>query len=118
MLSPIIPFTPFGLIITKLVKKRNFIIDTQQNVVIIESVGEPHARKGGEILSSLNMKQWRLVKGLTVEQMAKACGVSANTYSAWEANPGKVKIDNAVKVARALGESIEDIFFERETTKC
>lgn len=56
------------------------------------------------------MKQWRLVKGLTVEQMAKACGVSANTYSAWEANPGKVKIDNAVKVARALGESIEDIF--------
>lgn len=69
-------------------------------------------------MSNLNMKQWRLIKGLTIEQMAKACGVSMNTYSAWEANPGKVKIDKAIMVSKALGVSIEDIFFDPDTTKC
>ena len=66
----------------------------------------------------LSIKQWRLLKELTIEQMATACNVSTNTYSAWETNPGKIKIDNALKIAEALGISINDIFFSLETTKC
>lgn len=69
-------------------------------------------------MEKLNLKQWRLVKGLTIEQMAKTCDVSTNTYSAWETKPGKVKIDKALIIADAFGVSIDDIFFNAETTKC
>jgi len=69
-------------------------------------------------MSGLTLKQWRQVKGFTIEQMAKACGVSMNTYSAWEANPGKVKVENALKIAEIFGTSIDDIFFDHDTTKC
>ena len=69
-------------------------------------------------MSGLTLKQWRQVKGFTIEQMAKACGVSMNTYSAWEANPGKVKVENALKIAGIFGTSIDDIFFDHDTTKC
>lgn len=67
---------------------------------------------------ALSLKQWRLVKEMTIEQMAKACEVSTNTYSAWEDDPGKVKVRNALKIAEALGVSVNEIFFNHETTKC
>ena len=67
---------------------------------------------------ALSLKQWRLVKEMTIEQMAKACNVSANTYSEWEKNPGKVKVNNALKIAETLGVSVNEIFFNRETTQC
>jgi DNA-binding XRE family transcriptional regulator len=73
-------------------------------------------KKGGESVA-FTLKQWRLVKELTIEQMAKACDVSTNTYSAWENDPGKVKVKNALKIAEALGVSVNEIFFNPETTK-
>lgn len=65
---------------------------------------------------ALSLKQWRLVKEMTIEQMAKACNVSTNTYSEWEKNPGKVKVNNALKIAETLGVSVNEIFFNQETT--
>lgn len=53
---------------------------------------------------------------MTIEQMAKACNVSTNTYSEWEKNPGKVKVNNALKIAETLGVSVNEIFFNQETT--
>jgi DNA-binding XRE family transcriptional regulator len=61
------------------------------------------------------MKQWRLMKGKTQEQLALECGVHRNTYASWEENPEKITIENAKKVSKALGESIDDIFFTKET---
>ena len=60
----------------------------------------------------LTMKQWRLAKGISQEQMASECGVHRNTYASWEENPEDVSVKNAKIIAKALGESVNSIFFE------
>lgn len=64
------------------------------------------------------VKQWRLAKGISQEEMAKKCGVHRNTYASWEDNPDKITIGNAIIIARALGESIDKVFYIKESTKC
>lgn len=67
---------------------------------------------------SLTMKQWRLAKELSQEEMAKRCGVHRNTYASWEENPDSVSIKNAKKIAEVLGVSVNVIFFAKDSTKC
>lgn len=64
------------------------------------------------------MKQWRLAMGLSQEEMAAKCNVHRNTYASWEENPDNVSIGNAKIIAEALGESVDDIFFNNDSTKC
>lgn len=66
----------------------------------------------------LTMKQWRLAKELSQAEMANKCGVHRNTYAAWEENPDNISVGNAKKIAEALGENINTIFFDNESTKC
>ena len=66
---------------------------------------------------NFTMKQWRLLKGLTQEEMAKRCHVHRTTYVSWEANPEKITIGNARLIAAALGESVDTIFFAGDSTK-
>lgn len=66
----------------------------------------------------LTMRQWRLVKGLSQEEMALKCGVHRNTYASWEENPNNVSVGHAKVIAKALGESVDTIFFNSESTKC
>ena len=62
-------------------------------------------------MDRLTLRQWRLVKELTIEDMAAACGVHPNTYAAWEKAPGKISVDNAITIAKVLGVSVDAIFF-------
>ena len=62
----------------------------------------------------LTMKQWRLAKELSQEQMAQKCSVHRNTYASWE----DVSIKNAKIIAQALGENVNTIFFDGDSTKC
>ena len=66
----------------------------------------------------LTMKQWRLAKEISQEEMAFKCGVHRHTYASWEENPDNVSVGNAKKIAAALGESVNTIFFNEESTKC
>ncbi len=66
----------------------------------------------------LTMRQWRLAKELTINEMATACGVHPNTYAAWEKEPEKVKVQDAVVIARVLDVPVDEIFFKPDTTKC
>lgn len=59
----------------------------------------------------LSMKQWRLAKEISQEQMAAKCGVHRNTYASWEENPEDISVKNAKIIAAALGESVNVIFF-------
>lgn len=61
----------------------------------------------------LTVKQWRLAKEISQEQMAEKCGVHRNTYAAWEERPEDISIKNAKIIATALGESVDRIFFDR-----
>lgn len=65
----------------------------------------------------LTMRQWRLVKGLSQEEMALKCGVHRNTYASWEDNPNNVSVGHAKVIAKALGESVDTIFFNNDSTK-
>ena len=66
----------------------------------------------------LTLRQWRLARELTIDEMAAACGVHPNTYRAWEEHPEKVSVGKAVMIAEALGASVDAIFFSHSATKC
>lgn len=59
----------------------------------------------------LTLKQYRLIRDLTQEQMAEIIGVHINTYRNWEESPGKISIDKAKKIAQALSISVNEVFF-------
>ena len=65
----------------------------------------------------LTMKQWRLARELTQNQMADKCGVHRNTYASWEEKPENVSVKNAQIIANALDVTVEDIFFNPELYK-
>lgn len=63
------------------------------------------------------MRQWRLAKELTINDMAEACGVHPNTYALWEKNPESVKVKDALKIAEVFGVPVDEIFFKSDATK-
>lgn len=67
---------------------------------------------------SLTLKQWRMAKEISQEEMAAKCGVHRNTYASWEDNPSNISVRNAQIISKALGESVNTIFFNSESTKC
>ena len=66
-------------------------------------------------MDQLTMRQWRLVKEMSIEAAAEACGVHPNTYAYWEKKPENVKVKDAVKVAQALGVSVKVKLCEPKT---
>ncbi len=60
----------------------------------------------------LTLKQWRLAKEISQEEMAKKCGVHRNTYASWEEVPETISVGHAKTIAKALGESVNKIFFD------
>ncbi len=59
----------------------------------------------------LSLKQHRLVKGKTQEEMATMLGVHVQTYRKLEENPEEVSIKQAKMIAEYLGVPYNDIFF-------
>lgn len=67
----------------------------------------------------LRLDEWRRAKGIPQRVIAKALNISLPTYLKLEKEPGKMKIEQAVKVAEILGVNFEDILFlPSQTTKC
>lgn len=65
----------------------------------------------------LTLKEWRRVKEMSQDDAAAICGVHANTYRAWENNPGEMRLSAVCALADALGISISDIILPADTTK-
>lgn len=59
----------------------------------------------------LSLKQVRLVKGKTQEEMAKKLGVHVQTYRKIEESPEEATIKQAKQISSFLGISYDDIFF-------
>ena len=59
----------------------------------------------------LSLKQIRLVKGKTQEEMANFLSVHVQTYRKLEENPEEVTIKQAKLIAAFLDVSYNDIFF-------
>ena len=61
----------------------------------------------------LNLKQIRLVRGISQEEMAERLNVHVNTYRQWENEPMKVSVGTAFKISQILDVPISTIFFEQ-----
>lgn len=59
----------------------------------------------------LTVKQHRLIREISQEEMADKIGVHVQTYRAWEESPEKISIAKAKKIAAAFNISINEIFF-------
>lgn len=59
----------------------------------------------------LTVKQHRLIREISQEEMAEKVGIHVQTYRAWEENPEKISIAKAKKIASAFDISINEIFF-------
>lgn len=66
-------------------------------------------------MPKLTLKQARLISGLTQKQLAEKIGVHTTTIAAWEKEPSKVSISNAIKIAELLDMSIS-IFLNNNST--
>lgn len=66
---------------------------------------------------ALTVRQWRRAKEITQEDMAKSLEVHVGTYQKWEESPGKISIDNALKIAKIFDVSLNDISFKNEGTE-
>lgn len=62
---------------------------------------------------SLTVREWRRVKEISQEAMAKKLNVHVNTYQNWENEPGKISIDKAFEIAQIFGVSLDDIAFSK-----
>lgn len=61
---------------------------------------------------SLTLREWRRVKEITQEDMAKKLNIHVNTYQKWEKEPGKICFDKAVEISEILNVSLDDISFK------
>ncbi len=59
----------------------------------------------------LTVKQHRLIREISQEEMAAKIGVHVQTYRSWEESPEKISIAKAKKIAAAFNISINEIFF-------
>ncbi len=64
-----------------------------------------------------SLKELRARKGLNQSETAEKLGVSTQTYNAWEADFGMVKIRNAVKLANLFGVKVDDICLKKRKSR-
>lgn len=82
---------------------------TRKNVATADTKGEENMK--------LALKEWRKARGITIAEMAGKLGVHPNTYQSWEENPGKISIENGIKIAAYIDVPFDDIIFTSESTK-
>lgn len=65
----------------------------------------------------LSLDAWRRARNISQKEMAEACNVSIVTYQTWERNPGKIKIDDAIRIANKLQIPLDDIILSSHSTE-
>lgn len=60
----------------------------------------------------LTLREWRRLKEVSQEEMAKLCDVHINTYRAWEEKPSDFRLSCAIKVVERLGITLDDVVLE------
>lgn len=68
-------------------------------------------KEGGDEMDSLTLKQCRVVREKTQEDMAKLLNVHVQTYRKIEDNPGSATVDQAKAICEYLDFDYDIIFF-------
>lgn len=59
----------------------------------------------------LTLPEWRRLKNISQEEMARHCNVHINTYRGWEEKPSIIKLIHAEEIAKKLEVNLSDIIF-------
>lgn len=73
-------------------------------------------RKSEVMALKFTLKQARLLKGMTQEQVAKELGIHVQTYRKMEKHPDDVTVGEAKKISAILEFSYDFIFFNDNST--
>lgn len=65
---------------------------------------------------SISLRQARRMKDFSMREMASKLGVCECTYRKLERNPGEISIDNAKAICKILDISIDQIFFDSNSS--
>jgi transcriptional regulator with XRE-family HTH domain len=71
--------------------------------------------KGGYMSFGQNLAKFRKEKGLTQEDLVKLSGVAISQVRRYETNKSSPTLDVIVKLAKALGVSIDEMVFDKAT---
>lgn len=58
------------------------------------------------------LRHWRLKRGFTQEKLAQRVGVTLRAYQAWESGESEPRLGHAIKLARILTCTVEDLWEE------
>lgn len=64
-----------------------------------------------------SIKQWRMVRGLSQDEMAARIGVHPNTYRKMESDPMQIRLITLVKICEVLKVNTSDIIVDTEKEK-
>ena len=56
------------------------------------------------------LREWRISKGVKLQSVAAALGVTRQTYASYEDNPERMSVQQAQAVCSYLGCTMDDIF--------
>lgn len=62
-------------------------------------------------MQSFTLRQWRRVREISQEDMARRLGIHVNTYRLWEEHPDKIKMAEALQCSEILGVPLDKIIF-------
>lgn len=71
--------------------------------------------KGGYMSFGKNLAKFRKEKGLTQEDLVRLSGVAISQVRRYETNKSSPTLDVIVKLAKALGTSIDEMVFDKAT---
>lgn len=66
-------------------------------------------------MDKFTLKQWRGIREMSQKDISERLGVHINTYQNWEKEPGKIKVEQAQRLAEVFQTPIDAIDF---TTGC
>lgn len=55
------------------------------------------------------LKDWRLLRHMTLAELSELCGISSNSLMAWEKKPSMMKLENVKIVADSLGVTLDEV---------
>lgn len=64
-----------------------------------------------------SIKQWRMVRGLSQDEMAARIGVHPNTYRKMESDPMQIRLITLLKICEVLKVNSSDIIVDTEKEK-
>lgn len=64
-------------------------------------------------MDRFTLKQWRGIRGISQKEISQSLGVHINTYQKWEQEPGKIKVEQAQKLAEVFNVPIDEIDFSK-----